>query len=137
MISQDTIQKIKDSVSTYDVVSSFVKLKKEGVNFVGLCPFHDEKTPSFTVSVSKNIYKCFGCGQSGDGVTFLMKNQNMSYVESLKWIGGKNNIQVEEITAKKQIVKPVPRLEKLSKETIDWFEKQRHISNNTLLRFGI
>lgn len=137
MISQDTIQKIKDSVSTYDVVSSFVKLKKEGVNHVGLCPFHNEKTPSFTISKSKNIYKCFGCGQSGDGITFLMKNQNMSYVEALKWIGEKNNIPIEEIGIKKQVVKPQPRLEKLSKETIDWFEKVRHISNNTLLRFGV
>jgi twinkle protein len=112
-------------------------MKKEGVNFIGLCPFHDEKTPSFTVSPSKNIYKCFGCGQSGDGITFLMKNQNFNYVEALKWVGEKNNIQIEEVGVKKQILKPTQRLGELSKETIDWFENTRKISNNTLLRFGV
>lgn len=137
MISQDTIQKIKDAGSTYDILSHFVKLKKTGVDYVGLCPFHNEKTPSFKISPAKNIYKCFGCGHSGNGITFLMKHENMNYVEALKWIAEKNNIEIEEISTRKVIQRPIPRLETLSKETIEYFEKHRAISNNTLIRFGI
>lgn len=137
MISQDTIQRIKEASSTYEIVSCFIKLKKKGVDFVGLCPFHPEKTPSFTISPVKNIYKCFGCGRSGNGIGFLMKHENKNYIEALKWIAGKNNIEIEEISSRKVIQKPIPRLEKLSSETIDYFEKHRHISNHTLLRFGI
>lgn len=137
MIDQDTIQRIKDSVSTYDVVSQFVDLKKKGANYVGLCPFHDEKTPSFTISESKNIFKCFGCGRSGDGVTFVMKHQNKGYIEALRFVAEKNNIHIEESGVRKETEKPKARLEKLSKSTISYFEKYRKISNNTLLRFGI
>jgi twinkle protein len=137
MISQDTIQQVKSSVSTLDIVGSFIKLKKKGVDYVGLCPFHNEKTPSFTISPAKNIYKCFGCGKSGDGITFLMQNQSLNYIEALKWVANKNNITIEEVGIKKEIQKPLPRLEKLSKETIDWFENKRSISNMTLLRFKV
>jgi twinkle protein len=137
MISESTINEIKASVVTYEVVSSFIQLKKKGVDYVANCPFHDEKTPSFSVSPAKNIYKCFGCGKSGDGITWLMEHERMNYIEALKWIAEKNNIHVEEVGIRKQIQKPIPRLEKLSTETIDWFEKHRGISNSTLLRFGV
>jgi twinkle protein len=137
MISQTTIQNIKETLSTYDIVSQFVKLKRKGVDYVGLCPFHNEKTPSFTVSPSKNIYKCFGCGCSGDGITFVMKFDNKTYIEALKFIAEKNNIQIEEVGSRKIVEKPLPRIEKLSQSTIEYFEKIRGISNNTLLRFGI
>lgn len=137
MISQTTIDKVKESASTYDVVSSFVKLKKKGVDFVGICPFHNEKTPSFTVSPVKNIYKCFGCGKNGNAITFLMEHEHKTFVEAIKWVAEKSNIEIEDIGAIKKTSKPLPRLEKLSKETIDYFETHRKISNNTLLRFGI
>lgn len=137
MISESSINEIKASVVTYDVVSSFIQLKKKGVDYVANCPFHNEKTPSFSVSPAKNMYKCFGCGKSGDGITWLMEHERMNYIEALKWVAEKNNIQIEEVGVRKQIQKPVPRLEKLSKETIDWFEKHRGISNSTLLRFGV
>lgn len=136
MISADTIQKIKDSCSTVDVVRSFISLKKKGVDYVGLCPFHTEKTPSFTVSPAKNIYKCFGCGESGDGVTFLMKHDGKNYIEALKWIAGKNQIDVEESDIKKNISKPAPREDALSDVTIEYF-KLRGISNNVLIRLGV
>lgn len=137
MISQTSIQSLKESVTTYDVVSQFVKLKRKGVDFVGLCPFHNEKTASFTVSPSKNIYKCFGCGCSGDGVTFIMKYENKGYIEALKFIADRHNIELEEVGSSRIAEKPLPRLEKLSKPTIEYFEENRKISNNTLLRFGI
>ena len=137
MISTTSIQNIKETVSTYDVVSKVVKLKKKGVDYVGLCPFHNEKTPSFTISVSKNIYKCFGCGCSGDAITFVMKNENKTYIEALRYIADTNNIELEEVGSKKKVELPLPRLEKLSKVTLDYFKNSRGISNNTLLRFGI
>lgn len=137
MISENTIQQVKNSVITHEVVGSFISIKKKGADYVASCPFHAEKTPSFTVSPSKNIYKCFGCGKSGDGITFLVEHEKLTFIDAIKWIANKNNIEIEEVGTKKQIIKPVPRLEKLSKETIHYFEKSRAISNNTLLRFGV
>lgn len=137
MISQTTIQAVKDSVVTHEIIGDFVKLKKKGTDYTCLCPFHDEKTPSFSVSISKNMYKCFGCGKSGDGLTFLIEKQNMDFIEAIKWIGNKNHIPIEETGVKKVILKPIARLEKLSKEMISYFEEKRSISNNTLIRFNI
>jgi DNA primase len=78
------------------VVGSFVKLKRRGSNYLGLCPFHNEKTPSFTVSPSKEIYKCFGCGKSGNTVSFVMEHEKYSYVEALKWLANRYGIEIEE-----------------------------------------
>jgi DNA primase len=77
-------------------VGGFVKLKKRGANYLGLCPFHNEKTPSFTVSPSKEIYKCFGCGRSGNTISFLMEHEKFSYVEALKWLANRYNVEIEE-----------------------------------------
>ena len=79
-----------------EIVGSFVKLKKRGANYLGLCPFHNEKTPSFTVSPSKEIYKCFGCGRSGNSISFLMEAEKYSYVEALRWLAAKYNVDIEE-----------------------------------------
>lgn len=79
-----------------EIVGSFVKLKKRGANYLGLCPFHNEKTPSFTVSPSKEIYKCFGCGRSGNSISFLMEAEKYSYVEALRWLAAKYNVEIEE-----------------------------------------
>jgi DNA primase len=96
MISQNTIQQILGRLDIIDVIGGFVKLKKRGTNYLGLCPFHNEKTPSFTVSPTKEIYKCFGCGRSGNAISFLMEHEKYSYVESLRWLANKYGIEIEE-----------------------------------------
>lgn len=96
MISPSTIQQILSRIDIIDIISSFVKLKKRGSNYLGLCPFHNEKTPSFTVSPSKEIYKCFGCGRSGNSISFLMEQEKYSYVEALRWLANKYNVEIEE-----------------------------------------
>ncbi len=96
MIDQATIQKIFDAADIYDVVSEFVSLKKRGANYIGLCPFHNEKTGSFTVSPAKGIYKCFGCGKGGNAVSFIMEHEQMSYVEALRFLAAKYHITIEE-----------------------------------------
>lgn len=96
MISQETIQQIASRIDIIEIISSFVKLKKRGANYLGLCPFHNEKTPSFTVSPSKEIYKCFGCGRSGNAISFLMEHEKYSYVEALRWLANKYNVEIEE-----------------------------------------
>ena len=96
MITPNTIQQITNRIDIIDVVGEFVKLKKRGTNYLGLCPFHGEKSPSFTVSPAKEIYKCFGCGKSGNTITFLMEHEKYSYVEALKWLAERYNIEVEE-----------------------------------------
>ncbi len=99
MISQATIQQILGRIDILDVVGDFVKLKKRGANYLGLCPFHNEKTPSFTVSPSKEIYKCFGCGKSGNSISFIMEHEKATYVDALKWLANKYGIEVEETFA--------------------------------------
>lgn len=96
MIDQATIQKIFDAADIYEVVSDFVSLKKRGVNYVGCCPFHNEKTGSFTVSPAKGIYKCFGCGKGGNAVNFIMDHEQLSYVEALRYLAAKYNVIIEE-----------------------------------------
>ncbi len=96
MIPQETIQQIISRIDIIEIVNSFVKLRKRGTNYIGLCPFHNEKSPSFTVSPSKEIYKCFGCGKSGNAISFLMEHEKYSYVEALKWLAAKYNVEIEE-----------------------------------------
>lgn len=96
MISKETIQLIQNSIKIEEIIGSFVNLKRRGSNLLGLCPFHNEKSPSFTVSPAKEIYKCFGCGKSGNSIGFLMDLEKYSYVEALKWLANKYNIEVEE-----------------------------------------
>ena len=96
MIPRETIDKIYSAAKIEEVVSDYVTLRKRGANLIGLCPFHNEKTGSFTVSPSKGIYKCFGCGASGHAVGFIMEIEQCSYVEALKQLGKKYHIEVEE-----------------------------------------
>jgi DNA primase len=96
LISQRTVQQILDTAQIVDVVEDFVNLKRRGSNMIGLCPFHDEKTPSFTVSPSKNISKCFGCGKGGSPVNFIMEHEGLSFPEALRWLAKKYNIPIEE-----------------------------------------
>ncbi len=101
MIDHATIERILDAVEIVDVISEFVTLKKRGVNHMGLCPFHNEKTPSFSVSSAKGIFKCFGCGKGGNAVNFIMEHENLSYPEALKYLAKKYNIDIveKELTA--------------------------------------
>ncbi len=96
MIKPEIIDQIFDAARIEEVVGDFVALKKRGVNMLGLCPFHNEKTPSFTVSPAKGIYKCFGCGKGGNAVQFIMEHEHSSYPEALKYLAAKYNIPVEE-----------------------------------------
>ncbi|MFI5451081.1 DNA primase [Pedobacter sp. UC225_61] len=96
MINRETIDKIMDTARIEEVVGDFVHLKKRGTSLIGNCPFHGEKTPSFHVSVTKGIYKCFGCGKGGDSVRFIMEHEKYSYPEALKFLAQKYNIEVEE-----------------------------------------
>lgn len=96
MIAQDTIRQIQSRIDIVDIVGSFVKLRRRGANYLGLCPFHNEKTPSFTVSPSKEFYKCFGCGRSGNAIGFLMEHEKYSFVEAIHWLAQKYGIEIEE-----------------------------------------
>jgi DNA primase len=96
MIAQQTIQQILSRIDIIEIVGGFVKLKKRGANYLGLCPFHNEKSPSFTVSPAKEIYKCFGCGRSGNTISFLMEHEKYSYAEALRWLAARYNVEIEE-----------------------------------------
>jgi DNA primase len=113
LIPQETIQQIQNRIDIIEIIGGFVKLKKRGTNYLGLCPFHNEKSPSFTVSPSKEIYKCFGCGKSGNTISFLMEHEKYSYVEALKWLATKYNIEIEETFAN-----PEQRLQQQTAESL-------------------
>ena len=95
-IKQDIIEKIYDAADIVEVVGEFVDLKKSGVNYKGLCPFHQDHTPSLSVSPSRQIFKCFTCGEGGNAVTFLMKHEKMTYPEALRWLAKKYSIDIQE-----------------------------------------
>ncbi len=103
LISPQTIQQILSRIDITEIIGGFVKLKKRGANYLGLCPFHNEKTPSFTVSPAKEIYKCFGCGRSGNTISFLMEHEKFSYVEALKWLANRYNVEIEEAEVSPEI----------------------------------
>lgn len=107
MLDQATIDKITDAAQIQDVISDYITLKKRGVNLLGLCPFHGEKTPSFTVSPAKGIFKCFGCGKGGNAVHFIMEHEQISYYEALKFLARKYHIEFQEreLTAEEQAIR--------------------------------
>lgn len=113
MISQNTIQQIFNRVDIIDIVGEFVKLKKRGTNYIGNCPFHNEKTPSFTVSPTKEIYKCFGCGKSGRAIDFVMEHEKYSYPEALRWLAARYNIEIEETETSPEV-----KLQQLTSESL-------------------
>jgi DNA primase len=127
MIPKETIDKIFDTSRIDEVVGDFVSLKKRGVNLLGLCPFHNEKTPSFTVSPAKGIYKCFGCGKGGNSVNFIMDHEQLTYPEALRYLAKKYNIEIaeEEQTEEQKI----EQSERESLFVVSSFA-QKHFSNN-------
>lgn len=129
MIKQETIDKIFETARVEEVISDFVNLNKRGVNYIGLCPFHDEKTPSFTVSPAKEIYKCFGCGESGNAVSFVMEHEHYSYPEALRYLADKYNIEIEEEQKSADQIKEANERESLfivSKYAASYFKKTLH-----------
>lgn len=150
MIPEHIIDKIKEENDIVDVISEVVKLKRSGRNYTGLCPFHSEKTPSFSVSSDKQIFKCFGCGEAGNVVSFVMKYRNMSYVDALKYLADRANIVMEEQGVSKKAYDKKERLYNLNKEVARYFFNnlnkypkgknyflKRGISEKTLRSFGL
>jgi len=129
MIDSQTIERIQDTAQIVDVVSDFVTLRRRGVNFVGLCPFHDDRTPSFYVSPAKNICKSFACGEGGSSVHFIMKHEQLSYYEALKFLAKKYNIEVveKELTSEeKQAQSDRDSMFILNEFARDYFVKKLH-----------
>ena len=116
-ISQSTIEAVFNTMDIYDTVSEFVSLTKKGVNYTGCCPFHDEKTPSFSVSASKQIFKCFGCGKGGNAIQFLME-KNMSYPEAIKHLANKFNVSITYDESSKEKEEENEKLEQAEKVLI-------------------
>ena len=121
MISDEVIQKVKDENDIVDIISETVKLKKAGRNFTGLCPFHNEKTPSFSVSQEKQIYKCFGCGEAGNVITFLMKTKKLTFIDSLKLLADRANIDVDFDENKSTAGKKYEKIYLLNVDTAKYF----------------
>ena len=127
MIDDSTKNKILDTAQIVDVVSEFVQLRRRGVNYVGLCPFHNERTPSFNVNPSRGIFKCFGCGKSGDSARFLMEHEQMTFPEALRWLANKYGIQIEEkqlSDEERQAQSVRESLSIVNQFARDWFQQQ-------------
>ena len=113
MITEDSVREAIDTARIEDVVGDFVNLRRRGNNYTGLCPFHNEKTPSFNVNPARNIYKCFGCGVGGDPVKFLMELEQLSFPDAIKWIAGKYNIKLEEKQVSQEVREELQERESL------------------------
>lgn len=158
MIDRATIDRIIDSAEIVDVISDFVTLKRRGANFIACCPFHNEKTPSFSVSPSKGIFKCFGCGKAGNAVSFVMEHEQMTYVEALKYLAKKYGIEVhekeetEEDTADRLKRESLLALSEYAAKYyaaslfdtaeghsvgLSYFRKKREFSDETIHKFGL
>ncbi|WP_392486593.1 DNA primase [Haloimpatiens sp. FM7315] len=150
MISEDLILKIKEENDIVDVISEVMTLKRAGRNYVGLCPFHGEKTPSFTVSKDKQIFKCFGCGEAGNVITFIMKYKRFNFPEAVKFLGERVNIDVEEDKAYELKNSKKNKLYKINVEAAKYFFNnltknsvarnyffKRGMDKKTLVRFGL
>lgn len=132
MIPQDTVDLILNTAKIEDVINDFVNLKRRGVNMIGVCPFHDEKTPSFIVSPTKGIYKCFGCGNAGNVSKFIMEHESVGYFEALKFLADKYNIEVveREITPEERQAQQLSEsLYILNQYAHKYFEKQLFETN--------
>lgn len=151
-IDEELIEKIKDTINIVDVVSRYVSLKKTGSNYVGLCPFHNEKTPSFTVSESKNLFHCFGCGEGGDLISFIMKREGLTFVESVKFLADMYGIPIETTDNDQaiEVKKEKEQIYKINKEAalfyfnnlrgspraINYLTK-RNINKDIIIKYGL
>ena len=150
-IKDEIIEKVKDNIDIVNIISNYIQLKRSGSNYLGLCPFHNEKTPSFTVSETKQIFHCFGCGEGGDGVTFIMKKENLDFPEAVKFLADKMGIEVEEEQEdNKKYLDERNKTFEINKEAARFFYntlidnnlaldylKKRMISNKIIRQFGL
>ncbi len=126
MITPASIRNILDSTRIEEVVGDYVSLKRRGANYTGLCPFHNERTPSFSVSATKGIYKCFGCGKGGDAVNFLMEHEHFTYPEALRHLAKKFNVAIEETEAESKVIEQQKEAESLyivNKFALDYYQR--------------
>lgn len=129
MIKRETVDNIISTIRIEEVIGDFVSLRRRGVNMIGLCPFHDEKTPSFTVSPAKGIYKCFGCGKAGNGVNFVMEHEHFSFPEALRYLANKYQIEIEEEVQTAEMQEQQSEREalfNLNQFALDFFENTLH-----------
>lgn len=151
VINDDVLNEIRDRADIVDLIGEYVELKRSGSNYMGLCPFHSEKTPSFSVSPSKSIFKCFGCGVGGDVITFIMKRENLSFPEAVEFLADKYNIRLSEYKDEnKEARDKKNRLYDINREAAMHFLnnfkasrkaqlylKNRMLSDKTIIRYGI
>ncbi len=157
MIAPKSIQAVLDTVKVEDIVGEFVALRRRGVNLIGLCPFHNEKTPSFNVSPTRNIYKCFGCGKVGDAVTFLMEHEQYTFPEAIRYIAQRYSIELEETVTSQEAIAEKQRADSLyivNEYALQFYQeqlfetdrgksiglsyfKQRGFSEATIRKFGL
>lgn len=123
-IPEDKIQEIKDQLDIVNIISEYVELKPSGQNYVGLCPFHNEKTPSFSVSRSKGIFHCFGCGEGGDVITFIMKKENLNYIEAVRFLADKLGIFLDTGNVDKELYEHRKKLIRINEDAKYYFFQQ-------------
>ena len=131
MIARNTVEEIISTAKVEEVINDYVNLKRRGANLLGLCPFHNEKTPSFTVSPAKNLYKCFGCGKGGGAVNFLMEHENFTYPEALRYLAKKYNIRIEEEEQSDEAIEEQKHKDSLliiNEMAAEYFQQQLHFS---------
>lgn len=149
-ISEDKITEIKEKADIVDVVSDYLSLSKSGSNLVGLCPFHNEKTPSFTVSEQKQFFHCFGCGESGDSITFIMKKENLDFIEAVKFLGESLGVDLEGVEVDQEKLEKKELFYEINREAGRFFHnlllknqkalsylKERNIGHKAIKRFGL
>ncbi len=149
-INDEIIEKVRDASDIVDIISRYVALKKSGSNYVGLCPFHNEKTPSFTVSHPKQLFHCFGCGEGGDVISFIMKMENLTFPEAIKYLADISGIPLEEKKVDKKLEKEKEKIYEINKEAARFYYynlinnkkalmylKNRNINKRVLNQFGL
>ena len=149
-ISDEIIQKVKEDSDIVNIVSEYVNLKKSGSNYVGLCPFHSEKTPSFTVSETKQYYHCFGCGEGGDIVSFIMKKENLEFLDAVKFLADKLGIEIEDKAVNFNDKEDKSEIYEINKVSARYFRdnlyknsfaleylRKRNINAKTIRQFGL
>lgn len=136
MIPFEIANQVKDAANMYDVAIGYMELKKISGQYKGKCPFHEEKTPSFTITKDKKKYKCFGCGETGDSISFLMKHDKLSYPEAIKKLADKYFIEIPEYSKKREIKKPVAPIKKDVPRLLKWFN-DRGITEQTVNQFEV
>ena len=149
-VNDDVIEQIKESIDIVNLISDYIPLKKSGTNYVGLCPFHNEKTPSFTVSEAKDFFHCFGCGEGGDGVTFVMKKENLDFPHALKFLADKYGIPIDDNPIDDKILEEKNRAYEMNRDAARFFHdnlinnpralaylEKRKINPKVIRQFGI